>query len=141
MAKLQGPIFSIDAHGTIGGALTYSKRAIVKQARFQRKQKDKTTAARAAIREKIKNANSDWHVLGKEIASTYDILAKGKSLSGYNIFIKKYIKGFFSKQGKTWENIGNQYGEENIWSLCYLGNGICLAGTNWDGYILRSICE
>ena len=38
----------------------------------------------------------------------------------------------------TWSNLGQQAGQTHIRSLSYLGNGICLAGTNPDGLILRS---
>ena len=37
MVKLTGPLFSETAHGEVGGVLTYSKRANVKQVRYQYK--------------------------------------------------------------------------------------------------------
>lgn len=38
MAKTKAPLFSESAHGSIGSALTYSARALVKQVRYQRRQ-------------------------------------------------------------------------------------------------------
>ncbi len=63
MAKLKGPLFSVDAHGTLAGALTYSKRKIVKQVRFQKKQKDSVSVDRATNRTYFQEGIADWHTL------------------------------------------------------------------------------
>jgi len=63
MAKLKGPLFSNDAHGTLGGVLTFSKRKLVKQVRFQKKQKDRITASRTTQRSYFTMAVSWWHKL------------------------------------------------------------------------------
>ena len=63
MAKLEGPLLSVDAHGTLGGVLTYSKRKIVKQVRFQRKQKDVITTDRTTNRTYFQEAVAAWHTL------------------------------------------------------------------------------
>jgi len=66
MAKLEGPLLSHDAHGTLGNVLTYSKRKIVKQVRFQRKQKDRTTADRTTNRTYFQEGITAWHTLTDE---------------------------------------------------------------------------
>ena len=66
MAKLFGPLFSLSAKGTIANILTFSKRKIVKQVRFQRKQKDKTTAGRTTQRGYFQEAIEKWHTLTDE---------------------------------------------------------------------------
>jgi len=65
MAKLEGPLLSHDAHGTLGDILTYSKRKIVKQVRFQRKQKDRTTTDRTTNRTYFQEAVAAWHTLSE----------------------------------------------------------------------------
>ena len=60
MAKLQGPLLSESAHGTIGGALTYSSRTTAKQVRYQRKQRDVITAARTTQRGYFQTAAGWW---------------------------------------------------------------------------------
>ena len=40
--------------------------------------------------------------------------------------------------GYNWSDLGQQFSQDRIYSLAYLGNGICLAGTYPDGKILRS---
>ncbi len=72
MAKLKGPLLSIDAHGTIAGTLTYSKRKIVKQVRFQRKQKDSVTTDRTTNRTYFQEGITAWHTLTDEQKQTWN---------------------------------------------------------------------
>lgn len=72
MAKLRGPLFSKNAHGTIGGILTYSTRAIIKQVRFQRKQSDRYTLTRDLQRIKFGIANRIWANLTEEEKATLE---------------------------------------------------------------------
>jgi len=66
MAKLEGPLLSHDAHGTLAGILTYSKRKIVKQVRFQRKQKDVVSTDRTTNRTFFQDGVTAWHTLTDE---------------------------------------------------------------------------
>jgi len=60
MAKVQGPLFSAAAHGSIHTELTYSKRKTQNHTRFQKKQRDYTSTARGINRIKFKAAYSVW---------------------------------------------------------------------------------
>lgn len=66
MAKLRGPLFSLQAHGTIAGALTFSERKKVSQVRFQKKQRDRITVPRTTQRGYFTTAFAWWH----EMSST-----------------------------------------------------------------------
>ena len=77
MAKLKGPLFSNDAHGTLGGALTYSKRKIVKQVRFQKKQKDRVTPSRITQRGYFQMAVSWWNELTKPEQNEWAAIGRG----------------------------------------------------------------
>lgn len=77
MTKLKGPLFSATAHGTLGEVLTYSTRKIVKQVRFQRKQKDKVTPLRTTQREYFRMAISWWHELTSEEQSEWASIGRG----------------------------------------------------------------
>ncbi len=66
MAKVSGPLFSIAAHGSIGGAVTYSQRSTHNHARFQKKQKDYVSPARATQRELFSTTNGWWDLLTPE---------------------------------------------------------------------------
>ena len=63
MAKLVGPLLSLSAHGTLGKALTYSKRKSGAQVRFQRGQKDFVSAAREPVREAYQLGVELWNYL------------------------------------------------------------------------------
>ena len=76
MAKLKGPLFSLDAHGTLGNALTFSSRRSGSQVRFQKKQTDFKSAPRAIQRgyfsmgmgwwgELTANEQAEWLVIGR----------------------------------------------------------------------------
>lgn len=77
MTKLKGPLFSLDAHGTLGGVLTFSKRKIVKQVRFQRKQKDRVTASRTTQRGYFQTAVSWWHELTATEQNDWAAIGRG----------------------------------------------------------------
>ena len=66
MAKLTGPLFSVAAHGTLGKAITYSKRNTHNHARFQKAQKDFVSIPRGAQRSKFFFANVLWRNLTQE---------------------------------------------------------------------------
>lgn len=63
MAKLIGPLLSLEAHGTLGNALTFSKRSSGSQVRFQKKQTDIETTARTTQRGFFQTAVGWWHEL------------------------------------------------------------------------------
>jgi len=71
MAKLTGPLFSLSAHGTLGGVLTYSTRKIVKQVRYQRKQKDYESPARAEQRAYFRTICDWWNLLTPEEQASF----------------------------------------------------------------------
>jgi len=66
VAKLDGPLFSLAAHGKFAKCLTYSRRPGVNVARFQRKQKDYKTDAQAIQRQRFLTANAIWRNLTPE---------------------------------------------------------------------------
>ena len=66
MPKLEGPLLSLNAHGTLGGILTYSNRKIVKQVRFQRKQKDFENENRQPVRNAFKYGVELWNSLTQQ---------------------------------------------------------------------------
>jgi hypothetical protein len=63
MAKVTGPLFSIDAVGTFGPRLTFSTRTSGQQARYQRAQKDYENPARQEIRNAFRLGLILWHAL------------------------------------------------------------------------------
>jgi len=60
MVKLAGPLFSLNAHGSIDSALTYSGRKSGSQVRFQKRQKNYENIARKAARDAFRYAVDLW---------------------------------------------------------------------------------
>lgn len=60
MAKLTGPLLSVNARGTIAGILTFSKRSSGPQVRYQHPQKDYENAARLSQRARFWLATEWW---------------------------------------------------------------------------------
>ena len=63
MAKSTGPLFSLEARGSVGECLTFSKRKSGQQVRFQRKQKDVITVDRTFQRAKFNLGLDLWRSL------------------------------------------------------------------------------
>jgi len=61
--KLVAPLFSLEAHGTLGNTLTFSTRKSGAQVRFQRAGKDNITPLRTIQRAKFATASSWWQML------------------------------------------------------------------------------
>jgi len=61
MAKLTGPLFSVDARGSVGRELTYASRKSGRHVRFQKKQTDYENANRAPIRAAFANGIILWN--------------------------------------------------------------------------------
>ncbi len=91
MAKTVGPLMSLDAHGTVAGNLTFSKRKTCKQVRFQKKQTDVITTDRTTVREKFAEAVAAWNILSDNDKATWNINARPYRITGYNLYIKEYM--------------------------------------------------
>ena len=63
MAKVKSPLFSEAAHGTIGDAVTYSKRKTHNHARHQRKQRTFTSEEQLIVRDKFYAGRILWAIL------------------------------------------------------------------------------
>lgn len=74
--KVTGPLFSIEAHGSVSDALTFSKRTSGQQVRFQKKQKDVITADRTTQRAKFLLGLDLWRALPDNEKSYWGTLSK-----------------------------------------------------------------
>ena len=63
MAKTKGPLFSLEAHGRLGSALTYARRKFRNVVRFQRPQKDYENTARKTQRDAYRLGIELWNYL------------------------------------------------------------------------------
>ena len=100
--KVNGPLLSQEAKGTISTFLTFSKRESGQQARWQKKQKDRESVLQVEQRSQFLLASLSCRnfgygaaifgvsLFGNEIL-LYNNRVKEKNLSGYNLCISEYI--------------------------------------------------
>ena len=106
--KVINPLFSQEAHGTLGDVLTFSKKKEGQLARYQKKQKDVSTISRTEQRQKFQNASFGCRffeygeaifgvaLFGNE-KSLYLEDAKKQGLTLYNVCIKDYIEKVYAR--------------------------------------------
>lgn len=76
MAKLEGPLLSLSASGSIGSELTFSRRRTIKQVRYQKKQKDRVTPGRTTQRSLFAMGVNWWHQLTTDEQDEWDEIAR-----------------------------------------------------------------
>jgi len=66
MVKVKGPLFSLNASGSVGDLMTFSARKSGPQVRYQKKQKDVITDDRTTQRGYFQEAFEHWLTLTEE---------------------------------------------------------------------------
>jgi hypothetical protein len=91
--KVLGPLFSITAHGTFGGILTYQRRrsgAVVYPKSVPR---ITFTNPQVAQRASVASAVSSWRALDDASKAWWIFKAEGMAHSGYLLYIQSYLLG------------------------------------------------
>jgi hypothetical protein len=117
MAKLIGPLLSLNAHGTVADVLTFSKRKSGQQARYQHDQKDYTNPARDAQRTKFKNGIAWWKTLTDEEKSQYNTNAGPLHLTGFDLFMRDWLRGQIVATNQLLLETGDQLLQEDGYRL------------------------
>jgi len=95
MAKVIGPLFSLDASGTIAGAMTFSKWKGLNYVRLRVDPANPQTASQTSQRNTLAAAVSCWKNLTSVDAvskSSWDVSASGTHMSGFNRFTSVFIR-------------------------------------------------
>lgn len=91
MAKTTGPLFSLEARGSVGKALTYSYWRGVNYVRSRVIPHNPQSSLQTAIRNLIKDASQAWKnedsPIDSAYKSAYETAAEGQSYSGFNLYI------------------------------------------------------
>ena len=93
MPKVKGPLFSIEAFGTLAGAITYKKGKEGNRVEKVPKPHDRRSAAQATERNLFKSGASVWKTFSENTKRYYENLASGRHMTGYNYFMMIYILG------------------------------------------------
>ena len=92
MAKTKGPLFSIEAHGSIGGVLTFQKGLGTGQAHIKSNPTDKKTTKQIADRAMVGTAATNYAIESQTLKDTFDSTAPDKNIiSGYNLYQKIFL--------------------------------------------------
>lgn len=103
MAKLKGPLFSIEARGTIGDALTFQSVKGINRVGIKNIPTDRRSDSQLKVRLDYAYAITLWQALSANEKASYDALAveTGHKMSGYNYFIQEYFASAFAPPPPT----------------------------------------
>jgi len=99
MAKVSGPLFSLDARGSVGKAITFSFWKGINYVRNRVVPNNPQSALQTAIRDLISDATIAWKTgatvggiaIDAAYKLAYDTAAAGQAYSGFNLFIKQTV--------------------------------------------------
>lgn len=107
MAKIEGPLLSIDAHGTIAGALTFQRRSYNNSAcavvYAPKTQTLSATAAQLARRALLAGAITTWQSMSPAERAEYQAAATASDLSPYHAFLKAQLLAPPPPSGSIWD--------------------------------------
>lgn len=103
MAKVVDPLMSLDATGTIGRVITYTKSQKVQIAKGYRPPRYTRTEDQENIRDTYANAVIIWNAMTPAEKKVYDDQVGNRCLTGYNLFIQEYMNEH------KYDNINGEY--------------------------------
>ena len=97
MAKVVGPLHSLAAHGDFAKQLTFRRVLSNNVVSEYAKPTDRKSSAQTAHRAGMRDARAAWRALSAEQKESWRQKAVGiPGTSGYNLFIKQYLKSYYS---------------------------------------------
>ena len=105
MAKVVGPLMSVDARGKIADAMVFMGWKGIKSVRTWLKPKNPRTSSQLVIRNIFAIAVNKHHMLAGADKVAWAKRTTGLPLSGFNLFMKKVIDVLFAT--KTWALLKN----------------------------------
>ncbi|MBA7548258.1 hypothetical protein ES705_40709 [subsurface metagenome] len=109
MAKIRGPLFSLESSGPLGKKIINQTRKKVKYAKGYSKPKNPRTEIQQENRNYITLANIEWKTGGysdlDRKAWNFYAKTKAKNISGYNAFVKFYLNAMVNNN--VWTSVKN----------------------------------
>jgi len=96
MAKVKGPLFSVDAWGNFGGVLVYQRRRGEATVYPYTVPVNPNTLPQQGVRTSFAAATSDWNALPPASKAWWWYKAQGARLSGYNMYVQNYLLGLIA---------------------------------------------
>ena len=93
MTRVRGPLFSVGARGTLGGAVSFKQS--ISGARVVKKPvpSDRRSGAQVANRGKFQEAIAYWRSLHEHEKEFYNYLGNQVGITGYDFCIGSYMEG------------------------------------------------
>lgn len=92
MAKVTGPLFSVDASGKLADSIVFSKWRGIHTVRQWAKPANPNTAGQQVVRTAFSATVDDYHILSGDDKQAWSLRASGQPLSGFNLLMGKSIK-------------------------------------------------
>lgn len=92
MAKVIMPLLGVEAHGTVGKAITYRARVGMTTVGRYKKQRDAQSAAQLAQRSKFQSAVTAWPEVCEAARLVLAELAKPRHLNAWNWFLRLILR-------------------------------------------------
>jgi len=95
VTRVQGPLFSVTASGTIGDAITYSNWKGLPYVRSRVIPANPKTASQVSVRDVLTSAVGNWQdtaIVPAASKLSWDYYASGTGMSGFNRYVKKVIE-------------------------------------------------
>jgi hypothetical protein len=93
MAKVTGPLFSVDARGTLGDVLTYQKGFGRHRVTRKPGHRDAESGGQLSQRGKFLAAIAYWKALTAEAKAAYNAIADAMQMTGYQYVLKLHMLG------------------------------------------------
>jgi hypothetical protein len=101
MAKVFAPLMSLDASGSLGKSLVFSKWKGINYARRYLIPMNPNTSNQERIRSYFSQAVNSWHAEGAEVKERWNLAVRGRPMTGFNYYVAQYIKYLFAHEGQA----------------------------------------
>ena len=92
MAKTTGPLFSVEAHGTIGNSISYQKGSGGNRVTIKPVHRDAQSAGQLSNRSTYQSGVAAWHNLHVHSKEFYNYLGEQLSMTGFNYAMAHYME-------------------------------------------------
>jgi len=103
MAKVTGPLMSMDARGKLANSIVYIGWRGIQDVRRWVKPANPRTTKQVEQRNRFTQAVDKYHELTPTDKQAWETKASGKPYSGFNLFVSRVVKTLVA--GKTWQLI------------------------------------
>ncbi len=103
MAKVTGPLMSMDARGKLANAIVFIGWRGIQDVRRWVKPANPRTTKQVEQRNRFTQAVDKYHELTPTDKQAWETKASGKPYSGFNLFVSRVVKTLVA--GKTWQLI------------------------------------